>query len=74
VQLSDMKVRQAYALMADCLRGLGRNAEAERVAAESAAAWPQMNSLRRVFRFLGMVANDGKRMLVGLTHKGKKGN
>jgi hypothetical protein len=72
LQLSDMKVRQGYALMAECLRGLGRTAEADRVASEAAAAWPQMNSLRRCFRFLGMVANDGKRMLVGLTHKGKK--
>jgi hypothetical protein len=71
VQLSDMKVRQGYALMAECLRGLGRISEAERIASEAEAAWPQMNPLRRCFRFLGMVANDGKRMLVGLTHKGK---
>jgi hypothetical protein len=31
VQLSDMKVRQASALMSECLKGLGRFAEAERV-------------------------------------------
>lgn len=73
VQLSDMKVRQAYALMAECLRALGRTAEADRVAAEQMGGWPQMDTLRRSFRFLGMVANDGKRMLVGLTAKGKKG-
>ncbi len=73
IQLSDMKVRQAHALMAECLRALGRAAEADRVAAENLAAWPQANAMRRAFRFLGMVANDGKRMLVGLTEKGKKG-
>ncbi len=73
VQLSDMKVRQAHALMVECLRGLGRITDADRIAGELVTAWPQMSSLRRLFRFLGMVANDGKRMLVGLTHKGKKG-
>jgi hypothetical protein len=73
VQLSDMKVRQANALMSDCLRGLGRVAEADRISSETNIQWPQMNPLRRGFRFLGMVANDGKRMLVGLTSKGKKG-
>jgi hypothetical protein len=40
---------------------------------ESLAAWPQMTALRKSFRFLGMVANDGKRMLVGLTEKGRRG-
>jgi len=43
------------------------------LAKETLAVWPQMTLLRRTFRFLGMVANDGKRMLVGLTSKGKKG-
>ena len=72
VQLSDIKVRQANALMAECLRAMGRTAEAERMAKETITAWPQMNLLRRTFRFLGMVANDGKRMLVGMTSKGKQ--
>jgi hypothetical protein len=71
-QLSDLRVKQAQTLKAECLRGLGRNSEAEQVARENLAAWPQMNALRKIFRFLGMVANDGKRMLVGLTEKGKK--
>jgi hypothetical protein len=73
IQLSDLKVRQAQTIMAECLRGMGRTAEADQVTADQFAGWPQMNSLRRAFRFLGMVANDGKRMLVGLTEKGKKG-
>jgi len=73
VQFSDLKVRQGHAMMAECLYGLGRNAEADLIASETLAAWPQMNALRRCFRFLGMVANDGKRMLIGLTEKGKKG-
>ena len=71
VQLSDLKVRQAHALMAECLCGLGRNAEADRLKFETLSAWPQMNSLRRCFRFLGMVANDGKRLFVGMKEKPK---
>lgn len=70
---SDLRVRYAQMLKADCLRALGRRAEADRLTKETLAVWPQMNVLRRTFRFLGMVANDGKRMLVGLTSKGKRG-
>lgn len=73
IQLSDIKVRQAHALMAECLRGLGRHAEADRIQFETVSGWPQMNGLRRCFRFLGMVINDGKRMLLGLTSNRKKG-
>ena len=40
---------------------------------EALAAWPEHNAARRLFRFLGMVANDGKRLLVGLTEKGRRG-
>ena len=71
-EFSDLRVRQAQMLKVDCLRALGQSAEADRLANEVLAAWPQMNLLRRTFRFLGMVANDGKRLLVGLTSKGKK--
>jgi hypothetical protein len=73
IQLSDIKVRQAHALMVECLRGLGRHAEADRINFETVSGWPQMNFLRRCFRFLGMVVNDGKRMILGLTSKGKQG-
>ena len=66
-------MRQAHALKAECLRALGRTTEAERIGNECLTTWPEMNNIRRFFRFLGMVANDGKRLLVGLTQKGKKG-
>jgi hypothetical protein len=72
VKYSDLRVRQAHVLMAECLRQLGRAGEAEKISLENLAAWPQMNVVRRGFRFLGMVANDGKRMLVGLSEKKKK--
>ena len=71
-QLSDLRVKQAQELKAQCLRDLGRDAEAARIESENIAAWPELNGARRLFRFLGMVANDGKRMLVGLTHKERK--
>jgi hypothetical protein len=70
-QLSDLRVKQAQMLKSECLRGLGKNSEAKQVLKESLAAWPQMTQLRKFFRFLGMVANEGKRMLVGLTTRGK---
>lgn len=73
IQYSDIRVRQGHALMAECLRGLGRNAEAEKIALENLLFWPRSSSLRRFFRFLGMVANDGKRLLVGLSPKSNKG-
>jgi hypothetical protein len=66
-------VRRVQHLKAECLRNLGQPAEAARLEQEALAAWPEHNALRRLFRFLGMVANDGKRMLVGLTEKGRGG-
>jgi hypothetical protein len=72
--LSDLRVRRVQYLKAECLQKLGRSAEAARLKREALAAWPEHNALRRLFRFLGMVANDGKRMLVGLTQKGRSGN
>jgi len=50
----------------ECLHALGRNIEADKLASETLAAWPEMNFFRRMFRFLGMVASDGKTMLVGM--------
>jgi hypothetical protein len=70
---SDIRVRHAQLLQAECLRALGGAAEAEKMEKETLAVWPQSGLLRRSFRFLGMVANDGKRLLVGLSNKGKKG-
>jgi len=51
---------------------LGRQSEAERVAKDAIPAWPRMSALRRFFRFLGMVANEAKGLLVGLTSKGQR--
>jgi hypothetical protein len=70
-QYSDLRVRYAQLLKSDCLAALGRNAEAARLRQETLAIWPQMNPLRRAFRFLGMVVNDGKRLLVGIKEKPK---
>ncbi|HOH38993.1 MAG TPA: hypothetical protein PK807_01725, partial [Verrucomicrobiota bacterium] len=71
--LSDLRLRQAQLLKVECLRKLGRDAEAGRLEKEALAAWPEHSAARRLFRFLGMVANDGRRMLVGLTEKGRRG-
>jgi hypothetical protein len=70
--LSNLRVRQAQDMKVECLRALGRNAEADKLAKKTLAAWPEMNLWRRLFRFLGMVASDGKAMIVGFLSKGGK--
>jgi hypothetical protein len=70
--LSNLRVRQAQDMKVECLRALGRNPEADKLAQETLAAWPEMNSARRLFRFLGMVASDGKAMVVGFLSGGGK--
>jgi len=70
--MSNLRVRQAQDMKVECLRALGRNAEADKLAGETLAAWPEMNLWRRLFRFLGMVASDGKAMIVGFLSKGGK--
>ena len=59
-------------MMVQCLRALGRESEAEQAAKDAVLAWPRMSAMRRCFRFLGMVANEAKGLLVGLTSKGKR--
>jgi hypothetical protein len=71
-QLADIRARPAQEMMMECLRALGRNSEADRIAKDAILAWPRMNVLRRFFRLLGMVANEAKGLLVGLTSKGKR--
>jgi hypothetical protein len=71
-QLADIRARPAQEMMVQCLRALGRQADAERVAKDAILAWPRMSVMRRFFRFLGMVANEAKGLLVGLTSKGKR--
>jgi hypothetical protein len=72
VNMSDLRVRQVQEMKAECLQQLGKTAEAEKAAKEILAAWPEMNFVRRTFRFAGAFANDGKRMLVGLLGKNPK--
>ena len=71
-QLADIRAWPAQEMMVQCLRALGRQGEADRVAKDAIVAWPRMSAMRRFFRFLGMVANEAKTLLVGLTSKGKR--
>lgn len=70
--MSNIRLRQAIDLKVQCLREVGRNAEADKLAKETLAAWPEMNFFRRIFRFLGMVATEGKTMIIGFLQSGKK--
>jgi hypothetical protein len=70
--MSNLRVRQAQDMKVECLRALGRNSEADKLAAETVIAWPEMNFARRLFRFLGMVASDGKVMIAGFLSRGGK--
>lgn len=68
-QMADLRLRQAQEMKIQCLRALGRDAEADQLAREKFLAWPEMNGVRRAFRFLGMVANEGRRLLASLSRK-----
>ncbi|MBU6409003.1 MAG: hypothetical protein KGR98_01320 [Verrucomicrobia bacterium] len=70
--LSNLRVRQIHDMKAACLRALGRDAEAGKLARETLAPWPEMNLARRLFRFFGMVASDTKTMIIGFLQKGGK--
>ena len=70
--MSNLRLRQAIDLKVQCLRALGKNSEADKLAGEVLAAWPELNFFRRIFRFLGMVASDGKTLLLGMFHGAKK--
>ncbi|HZF01151.1 MAG TPA: hypothetical protein VE344_04575, partial [Methylomirabilota bacterium] len=67
--MADIKVRAAQDMKIICQRALGKNSEADQLEKEKLAAWPEQPALRRAFRFLGMVANEGRRMIAGLTSK-----
>ncbi len=62
-QMADMRMRAAQDMKIQCLRALGRGGEADGLAREALLAWPETKALRRLFRFLGMVANEGRRLL-----------
>jgi hypothetical protein len=70
--MSNLRVRQAQDMKVECLRALGKNSEADKLAKEVLIAWPELNFFRRLFRFLGMVASDGKAMAVGFLSKDGK--
>jgi len=70
--MSNLRVRQAQDMKVECLRALGRNAEAGKLAGETLAAWPEMNFWRRLFRLFGMLATETKTMIVGFLQGGKK--
>jgi hypothetical protein len=70
--MSNLRVRQVQDMKVECLRALGRNAEADNLAKETLAAWPEMNFWRRLFRLFGMLATETKTMLVGFLKGGKK--
>jgi hypothetical protein len=70
--MSNIRLRQAQDMKVESLRALGKNSEADKLAKETLAAWPEMNFARRLFRFLGMVASDGKAMIVGFLKGGGK--
>jgi tetratricopeptide (TPR) repeat protein len=70
--MSNIQLRQARDLKAQCLRALGRESEAIKLERQTLASWPEMNQARRLFRFLGMVASDGKTMILGFLQKGRK--
>ncbi|MBC8097510.1 MAG: hypothetical protein H7Y43_17030 [Akkermansiaceae bacterium] len=67
--MSNIRVRQAQDMKVECLRQLGRQSEAEKLAQQTVATWPEMNFARKTFRFLGMVASDGKAMILGFLKK-----
>jgi hypothetical protein len=70
--MSNLRVRQAQDMKVECLHALGKNSEADKLAKAVLVAWPEMNFFRRLFRFLGMVASDGKAMVVGFLSGGGK--
>ena len=70
-QLGELRVRAAQDMKVECLRALGQQDEAERVAKQAMLPWPEMSATRRVFRMLGMVANEARTVLGGMTTKKK---
>lgn len=67
--LSDVRVRWAEKLKVECLRALGRHAEASELERAVLAAWPERGLVRGLFRLLGMVANEAKRLYVIATNR-----
>jgi len=68
-EMADLRLRQAVDIKIECLRALGRSAEAEKLAREKFLAWPEMSAARRLFRFLGMIANEAMRIVAARSQK-----
>ncbi|HOB31547.1 MAG TPA: hypothetical protein PKH32_01585, partial [Verrucomicrobiota bacterium] len=68
-QMADLRLRQALDMKVQCLEALGRTAEARQLAKENRLAWPEMSAARRFFRFLGMIANEARRVLAARSRK-----
>jgi hypothetical protein len=67
--LSDVRVRWAEKLKVECLRTLGRRTEADALERAVLAAWPERGLWRGLCRFLGMVANEAKRLYIIAVHR-----
>ena len=70
-QLSELRIRSAQKLKAECLRALNRNSEADALSGETLAVWPDMGMARRLFRFMAVFINEAKRLLVAADKKKK---
>ncbi len=67
--LSDLRLRWVEQLRIECLRALGRHREASELERAVLAAWPERSLVRGLFRLLGMVANEAKRLYVIAVHR-----
>ncbi|HYG23852.1 MAG TPA: hypothetical protein VEH04_13800 [Verrucomicrobiae bacterium] len=68
-QLADLRLRQAQDMKISCLRALNRGAEADELEREKFLSWPEMSAARRLFRFLGMIANEVRRIVAARSRK-----
>ncbi|HLP76280.1 MAG TPA: hypothetical protein VK327_05115 [Candidatus Paceibacterota bacterium] len=68
-QLADLRLRQAQEMKVECLRVLGRSDEANQLEREKFLSWPEMSLARRLFRFLGMIANEARRIVAARSQK-----
>jgi hypothetical protein len=68
-QLADLRLRQALDMKVECLRALGRHDEAAQIAREKFLAWPESTYVRRIFRFLGMIATEVRRITAARNQK-----
>lgn len=68
-QMADLRLRQAQEMKITCLRELGKAVEADALERERFLSWPDMSLARRIFRFLGMIANEVRRIVAARSQK-----